>query len=363
MQVNRKPHPPPRLPAAYCTSNGSTEQANPCLDCHEVDPAQFAQTVHGLTECLNSSCRCGFAPAPARPRSGGLRRLSCRDSRRTRFERAWRRRAAALRGYGTTIMRIVSRRHAYDAGGDRPVVSDERKSPGRDLWHLPRLRATCAACVRTIRPIEAYTASVHAAEVALGNHGASCSDCHTAHSPLQAKDPASSIYRLTCRPRVARVIQKSPPCSITAFMVWPHTTAWWIHPFAPIVTVSTVFLEWPRQALRCLQPISRSVSVAPVIQTCDWVRNTDWPQTRAPPIRTVSMALRGAAVCKRSLTAPAVMASITSCPPATPRPTFIRITSRTRVASATSEQAADSQLARCICWATRHPTGSRTGSA
>jgi cytochrome b subunit of formate dehydrogenase len=47
-----------------------------------------------------------------------------------------------------------------------------------------------------MRPIEAYTASVHAAKVASGDHGASCSDCHSSHSPLPATDPASSIYRL-----------------------------------------------------------------------------------------------------------------------------------------------------------------------
>ncbi|MGI9248986.1 MAG: cytochrome b/b6 domain-containing protein, partial [Woeseiaceae bacterium] len=40
-----------------------------------------------------------------------------------------------------------------------------------------------------------YTSSVHAAGVLSGIHGASCSDCHTAHSPLRAADPASSIHR------------------------------------------------------------------------------------------------------------------------------------------------------------------------
>lgn len=30
-----------------------TAQANPCLDCHETDLAQFEATVHGTTECLD----------------------------------------------------------------------------------------------------------------------------------------------------------------------------------------------------------------------------------------------------------------------------------------------------------------------
>jgi cytochrome b subunit of formate dehydrogenase len=71
--------------------------------------------------------------------------------------------------------------------------------------HAGRQGETCGAChgagqpappgVRTIQPIEAYTASVHAAAVHNGDHGAGCSDCHSAHSPLPAADPASSIHR------------------------------------------------------------------------------------------------------------------------------------------------------------------------
>ena len=71
--------------------------------------------------------------------------------------------------------------------------------------HSSRQGETCGVChgsgqpappgVHTIRPIEAYTASVHAAAVADGRHGAACSDCHSTHSPLPASDPRSRVNR------------------------------------------------------------------------------------------------------------------------------------------------------------------------
>jgi cytochrome b subunit of formate dehydrogenase len=92
--------------------------------------------------------------------------------------------------------------------------------------HPGSLGETCGVChgagqpapagVRTIRPIEAYTASVHAAEAGNGHGGPSCSDCHTAHSPLQATDPASTIHRSNvpetcgeCHRKITRQFERS----------------------------------------------------------------------------------------------------------------------------------------------------------
>ncbi len=71
--------------------------------------------------------------------------------------------------------------------------------------HPARQAEVCAHChgagqpgqtrIRTLRPVEAYLASVHAASAAAGRDGAVCSDCHTAHSALPARDPASSVHR------------------------------------------------------------------------------------------------------------------------------------------------------------------------
>jgi cytochrome b subunit of formate dehydrogenase len=81
------------------------------------------------------------------------------------------------------------------------VLASEPSSP----VYNGRQGETCGAChgagqpappgVHTIRPIEAYTASVHAAALADGDAGARCSDCHSPHSPLPAADPASRIHR------------------------------------------------------------------------------------------------------------------------------------------------------------------------
>jgi cytochrome b subunit of formate dehydrogenase len=92
--------------------------------------------------------------------------------------------------------------------------------------HASQQGETCGAChgsgqpapegVRTIRPIEAYTASVHAAEASNGHGGPSCSDCHTAHSPLQVSDPESSIHRSNvpdtcgeCHRKISRQFSRS----------------------------------------------------------------------------------------------------------------------------------------------------------
>jgi len=172
------------------------EQANPCYDCHEMDAAQFMQTVHGLTECLD--CHVG---ADSRRHRRGLDPVDCGICH-----------AEVLAEHAASVHGVDGKRrsegmelpscstchgdiHTMTAVTDPSSPMNERKQG-----------ETCGTChgsgkpapegVRTIRPIEAYTASVHAAEIVKGNHGASCSDCHTAHSPLPATNPESSIYRL-----------------------------------------------------------------------------------------------------------------------------------------------------------------------
>lgn len=94
------------------------------------------------------------------------------------------------------------------------------------MVHYSRQGETCGSChgagqpappgVHTIRPIAAYTGSVHAAAAARGIHGASCSDCHSAHAPLRASDPASSIHRsnvpgtcATCHAEITALFERS----------------------------------------------------------------------------------------------------------------------------------------------------------
>jgi cytochrome b subunit of formate dehydrogenase len=79
------------------------------------------------------------------------------------------------------------------------VSADEAASP----VHPSRLAATCGAChadaamvekfgIPVSRPVEAFSASVHAR--AVENGGPSCGDCHGSHGILAASDPDSTVH-------------------------------------------------------------------------------------------------------------------------------------------------------------------------
>ena len=172
-----------------------TEQANPCLDCHETDLAQFEATVHGATECLD--CHVG---ADERQHKRGLDPVDCGACHDDVVEEQ----STSAHGelgpqkFPDPILPGCSNCHG-EVHTMTPYTDDS--SPVSSLAQGD----TCGAChgaarpegqsVRTIRPIEAYTASVHAKAVHDHNPGPGCSDCHSAHSPLPATDPNSSIHR------------------------------------------------------------------------------------------------------------------------------------------------------------------------
>jgi len=173
----------------------NAEEANPCSDCHEVDLAHFATSVHGATECLD--CHVG---ADNRRHRRGLDPVDCGACHSEVVVEQ------AVSVHGREDLQRAPGMELPSCGschGDAHAItpSSEPSSP----VHASRQGETCGTChgagqpappgVRTIRPIEAYTASVHADAVAHGVHGASCSDCHSAHLPLPAMDPASSIHR------------------------------------------------------------------------------------------------------------------------------------------------------------------------
>ena len=169
-------------------------EEHPCNDCHEVDVAIFESTPHGATECVD--CHVGSESRHRR----GLDPVDCAGCH-----------AEAV---GEELMSVHGAKGRQRMSGlELPSCSSchgeihamtlgtEPSSP----VHPSRQGETCGAChgsgqpapagVRTIRPIEAYTASVHASAVAGGQHGATCSDCHSAHSSLPASDPASLVHR------------------------------------------------------------------------------------------------------------------------------------------------------------------------
>jgi len=140
----------------------NAEEEHPCNDCHEVDVTQFEGTPHGSTECLD--CHVG---AERRHRRG-LDPVDCASC------------------------------HAEVA--DEQIVSVHGRS---DLQGSPDIELpSCASChgdIHTMTSASELSSPVHAGRqgetCGIGDHGASCSSCHSAHSPLPATDPTSSIHR------------------------------------------------------------------------------------------------------------------------------------------------------------------------
>jgi cytochrome b subunit of formate dehydrogenase len=71
--------------------------------------------------------------------------------------------------------------------------------------HWTHQAGTCARChagaqadsfrIPVVRPVEAYSKSVHARAIAEGRRGAVCADCHGAHGIVRATNPASPLAR------------------------------------------------------------------------------------------------------------------------------------------------------------------------
>ncbi len=191
----------------------AADDSEACLDCHD-DMPDFTATPHGDTACLE--CHAG---ADSRRHRRGLDPVDCAACHDDVVEEQ----AASVHGeHGSQHFEGAELPTCESCHGQLHVMvtADDPASP----VHLARQGETCGTChgsgrpapegVRTVRPIEAYTASVHAQTA--DNGGASCSDCHTAHSPLHTSDPTSSIHRSnvsdtcgTCHRSIARRFERS----------------------------------------------------------------------------------------------------------------------------------------------------------
>ncbi len=151
-------------------------------------------TPHGATECLD--CHVG-ARAQAQAR---LDPVDCGDCHAEVLAEQ----AVSVHG-PEGVQRIPGMELPSCSSCHGDIHTMTVASDAASKVHASRQGETCGAChgagqpappgVHTIRPIEAYTASVHAEAVHNGDKGPSCNNCHTAHSPLPATDPASSIHR------------------------------------------------------------------------------------------------------------------------------------------------------------------------
>ena len=195
--------------------SSGAQDSNECLECHD-DLPDFSTTPHAETECLE--CHVG---ADSRRHRRGLDPVDCAGCHEDIIEVQ----SVSVHGeHGVqrlTGLELPACDTCHGTIHDM-VPSSDPASP----VHSSRQGETCAVChgsgqpappgVRTIRPIEAYTASVHAEEAGNGHGGPGCSDCHTAHSPLPVTNPTSSIHRSNvadtcgeCHRKITRQYQRS----------------------------------------------------------------------------------------------------------------------------------------------------------
>lgn len=91
-----------------------------------------------------------------------------------------------------------------DCHGDLHTATEVDDEASAVYWK--RQAEMCARChgdealeekfhIPVVRPVEAYLESAHARAAAEGEHGATCVDCHGAHTNLPSSDPGSTIWR------------------------------------------------------------------------------------------------------------------------------------------------------------------------
>jgi cytochrome b subunit of formate dehydrogenase len=161
-----------------------------CAECHDETAAVVADTVHGWMECID--CHPG-ANDPDHPE--GLQKTSCAGCH---DEASADLAAGAHAGVADDEVEACASCHG---NAHQLLSAEEPASP----VSVGRLAETCGGChanpemadryrFRLVRPVEAYSSSVHARAVGRGEAAPSCSDCHSSHRILPAADPGSPVY-------------------------------------------------------------------------------------------------------------------------------------------------------------------------
>lgn len=185
----------------------AAQEENDCLECHsvaaesvpdeqQVDQAKWEGSVHfeaGI-ECL--SCHTG---PEGSAHEGADPWASCAEC------------------HPDAVDEFASSIHAQMSGKDGApqitcgschgslhtlVIDTNEASP----MHPKNVAATCGSChanpelakrggIRVVQPLAAYQASVHGRAVDVGEHAATCSECHSAHATRKAADPESQVNR------------------------------------------------------------------------------------------------------------------------------------------------------------------------
>jgi cytochrome b subunit of formate dehydrogenase len=201
-----------------------------CFACHgeKVAAARFAASAHGPLGCAACHTAITGYPHPERPAPPDC--AACHGELVSAYE------------HGVHGARAAGPAGCANCHGD--VHSALPHTDTRSPVHWSSLADTCARCHRdgalgaqfripVVRPVEAYSKSVHAQAVAAGKHGAVCADCHGSHGILPASDPRSPLARAnvpstcgTCHAQVfaayrdsvhgeavARGVREAPVCT------------------------------------------------------------------------------------------------------------------------------------------------------
>jgi cytochrome b subunit of formate dehydrogenase len=157
-----------------------------CLDCHgdRVEPAAFRSSAHGDLSCAGCHTDIEEYPHPERPAAPDC--ATCH--------------ADAVAALATSVHGASADCAACHGDVHRIVPHAEPRS----AVHWASLAGACARCHATtpaaereglplVRPVEAYSRSVHARAVSEGRRAAVCSDCHGAHDILRPGDLRSRL--------------------------------------------------------------------------------------------------------------------------------------------------------------------------
>ena len=181
--VKEYPHPKP-LPRVNCAT------------CHAEAPAQVAQSIHsalGAQAC--ASCHGSAHQIKRAAQITPQQCAACHAEQVSDYQASVHARARK-RGdsYGATCQSCHGPTHRIRAAADLASRTTKKN-----------LADTCGSChtnpdflarhnIPFARPVEAYRLSVHGRAVAAGNQAApSCSDCHSSHAIVPARDPRSKI--------------------------------------------------------------------------------------------------------------------------------------------------------------------------
>lgn len=178
---------------AWTVSSGVAQAQTPaCGDCHEVDVAAFAKTVHGSLGCTD--CHVGAAQEGHDAATAKADCSSCHGDVQESI-------AASVHGKPEFTALSGLDRCGSCHGKVHTLVP--RSDPASAI-NPQKLPETCGQChssaamaekfgFRVVQPLAAYEASVHHQAVLAGKPAATCSSCHGGHDVLPAGDPKSRV--------------------------------------------------------------------------------------------------------------------------------------------------------------------------